>query len=221
MFDLFGSKRRSVLSSEQFQENLIRTRDLRQLILKMSSSDTPPEIFIERDDNFANGIISSIQFTLTTFVYNPDLRLVLNKFYEDFYLKKIYEFHYDSSLHSNMTHDQIDRCIVAADDIKGQKLHATLDEISHALFRDNSTFSLYETYKHRYGTDVYDFVYGGLGMDKTYTISREDFFPFSLNLIMKTAIPNEYNNGRKKSESAIQDERKFYTKIFLEELAKI
>ena len=44
MLDLFGSKRRAILNSEQFQNNLTQVRDLRNLVLQMSQSFTSPAL---------------------------------------------------------------------------------------------------------------------------------------------------------------------------------
>lgn len=221
MFDPFGTKKQLILNTKRFQKNLIKARDLRQLILEMSTSNTPSEILIKRDDTFTKDIVSGMQFTFTASVYNPDLRCLLNKYYEDFYTKKVYEFHYNHSLHSKMTQNQINHCIEEAGRTEAQARLVALDKISHILFRDESAFSLYENYKERYGTDVYGYVYDGFGIPKTYFVSTEAYLPFSINFVIQTGLLNEYRGGRMKTPDTIQDERKFYTKILLEELDKI
>ena len=108
MLDLFGSKRRAILNSEQFQNNLTQVRDLRNLVLQMSQSFTSPALLkrlVQFDDNEVKNIVSVLSFTITANIHNPDLRVLLNHYYEDFYVKKIYKFHFDPSRHRNMTQD--------------------------------------------------------------------------------------------------------------------
>lgn len=77
MLDLFGSKRRAILNSEQFQKNIVHVKDLYNLILKMSDADTACKIFITCDDN--SSIVSFLTLTFTTQVKNSSLRLLLNE----------------------------------------------------------------------------------------------------------------------------------------------
>ena len=230
MLVLFGSKRRSILSSKQFQNNLIHVRDFRDLILRMSDSDTPPKIRMELDNNFANGIVSGIQLTLTTHVYNPSLRLLLNSYYEDFSSKKFFESQYNRSL-SNSTaypaetyeqlHHRVDTAMETARIAEYIARHDALDKISHALFRNAASFSLYESYKKLYGINIDDFLYDGFGIPKRYILSEDDYVFFSYGLPLKTGLADEYPSGRRKPSDVIQDERKFYTNLLLEELNKM
>lgn len=234
MLDLFGSKRRSILSSKQFQENLIHVRDFRNLILKMSDSNTPPKVIIELNNNFAGSIVSHIQLTLTAHVYNPLLRYLLNSYYEDFGLNKFFEDQYNAeynrSLPNSMTYpietyEQLKRRVETATETarKAEDIahHDALDKISHALFRDEASFSLYESYKKLHGTDIEDFLYDGFGIPKRYLPSEDDYVPFSYGLSLKTGLLNESRGGGLKSPATIQDERKFYTQILFDELNKI
>mgnify|MGYP006954109514 CR=1 FL=1 len=236
MLDLFGSKRRSILSSKQFQENLVHVRDFRNLILKMSDSDTPPKIIIELDNNFANGIVSYIRIALTTHVYNPHLCFLLNSYYEDFGLKKFFEAQYNAeynrSLPNNMTYltdtseqltRRVETAMETAREAEDIARHDALDKISHALFRDEASFSLYESYKKLHGTDITDLLYDGFGIPKRYVPSGDDcaYTPFSDGLSLKTGLPDEYRGGSLKPSATIQDERNFYAKILLDELNKI
>ena len=150
MLDLFGSKRRAILNSEQFQNNLTQVRDLRNLVLQMSQSFTSPALLkrlVQFDDNEVKNIVSVLSFTITANIHNPDLRVLLNHYYEDFYVKKIYKFHFDPSRHRNMTQDEYLRCMNDADIKEDEMQRANLNAISHSLFRTDSTFSLFESYK--------------------------------------------------------------------------
>jgi hypothetical protein len=56
MLDLFGSKRRAILNSEQFQNNLTQVRDLRNLVLQMSQSFTCNGVQREHNKKLNNGL---------------------------------------------------------------------------------------------------------------------------------------------------------------------
>lgn len=226
MLDLFGSKRRAILNSEQFQNNLTQVRDLRNLVLQMSQSFTSPALLkrlVQFDDNEVKNIVSVLSFTITANIHNPDLRVLLNHYYEDFYVKIIYKFHFDPSRHRNMTQDEYLRCMNNADIKEDEIQRANLNAISHSLFRTDSAFSLFESYKKRYGTKTSDFIYDGFGVPKRYVPSEDDYedIPFSYRLFLDTGLRNEYRSGEMKSSATIQDERNFYAKILLDELNKI
>lgn len=231
MFDPFGSKRRLILNSKPFQKNLSHVRDLRNLLLKMSTSDTPPKLIIELNNDFASSIVSYIQITFTTHVYNPPLRFLLNSYYENFSSKKFFESQYKHFL-SNSTanpdeetyeqfHHRISTATEAAGKAEDIARHNALDKISHTLFRDAASFSLYESYKKLHGTDIDDLLYDGFGIPKRYISSKDDYIPFSYALSLKTGLLDGYRNGGIKSPDTIQDERKFYTQILLDELNKL
>ena len=236
MLDLFGSKRRAILSSKQFQENLVHVRDFRNLILKMSDSDTSPNILIALDNNFGNGIVSYIHIAFTTCVYNPRLRLLLNSYYEDFGLKNFFEAQYNAeynrSLPNSMTYltdtseqlkHRIETAMETARKAEDIARHDALDKISHALFRYKASFSLYESYKKLHGTDITDFLYDGFGIPKRYVPSGDDcpYVSFSDGLSLKTGLLDESRGGSLKPSATIQDERNYYAKILLDELNKI
>ncbi len=223
MLDLFGSKRHSILNSKQFQENLVQVKDLRTLVLGMSQSTLPSKRLVQFDDNEVKNIVSVLSFTITANIHNPDLRVLLNHYYEDFYVKKIYQFHYDPSRHRNMTQDEYLRRMNDADRKEDEMQRANLNAISHSLFRTDSTFSLFESYKKRYGTKTSDFICDGFGVPKRYVPSEDDYedIPFAYRLFLDTGLRNEYRSGEMKSSATIQDERNFYAKILLDELNKI
>ena len=122
-----------------------------------------------------------------------------------------------------MTQDEYLRCMNDADIKEDEMQRANLNAISHSLFRTDSTFSLFESYKKRYGTRTSDFIRDGFGVPKRYVPSEDDYedIPFSYRLFLDTGLRNEYRNGEMKSSATIQDERNFYAKILLDELNKI
>ena len=219
MLDLFGSKRRAILNSEQFQKNIVHVKDLYNLILKMSDADTACKIFITCDDN--SRVVSFLKLTLTTHVNNSMLRYLLNTYYENFCLRKIFNFQFNYDRPSNMTDDEIKHRFSVASESEEKQRKDALERIGRALFRDQSSFSLYENYRKRHGTDIYDFVYTGFGMSKSYVVSEDDYIPFSINVTLKTGLSDEHPNGRIKSEYEAAEERNFYSKILLDELSKI
>ena len=227
MLDLFGSKRRAILNSEQFQKNIVHVKDLYNLILKMSDADTACKIFITCDDNSA--IVSFLTLTFTTQVKNSSLRLLLNEYYENFSLKKFFNSQYNQSLSSSTAYPaktpehiihSIDTAMDTARKATDIARHNALDKIGHTLFRDEASFSLYESCKKRYGIDIAELLYDGFGIPKRYVPSKDNYVPFSFTFSIETGLPDEYRGGMK-SPATIQDERNFYYKILLDELNKI
>ena len=228
MLDLFGSKRRAILNSEQFQKNIAHVKDLYNLILKMSDADTACKIFITCDDN--SSIVSFLTLTFTTQVKNSSLRLLLNEYYENFSLKKFFNSQYNQSLSSSTAYPaeapehilhSVDTAMDTARKATDIARHNALDKIGHTLFRDEASFSLYESCKKRYGIDIDELLYDGFGIPKNYAPSKDNYVPFSFTFSMETGLLNKYRGGGMKSPATIQDERKFYTQILLDELNKI
>lgn len=195
MFDPFGTRRKLVVNTKNFQKNLALLKDFKDLIGKIDGSGSL-DISLERRYEFC----SLITLHLSAPIFNEGARYWLNEFSYTFYKRK-YPFMNDKE--------------------KESRTNWLLQQIQNELSQDNDYHLLYQKLVKSGHIDPCEFVTNNLGISENYVLTNEDLIIFSKDLILKTCFLNSYRNGHDKDRSTLIGERNFYFKLLLEELNKL
>lgn len=198
MFDPFGTRRHLVVTTKNFQKNLILLKDFRDLMKGMNGSRCF-SVALDRSDNFCD----YITLNLSTYIIDDDLRSRLNYFSDIFYERR-FSFP-NAEAQENWT-------TVLIDDILGE------------LFPNHKYRTLYQKLVDKGHLDPCDFIINCFGISKSYIPTDDETVDFLKRLKLKTCFLNAYHDGNQtvwKDRFDRIDERDFYAKILLEELNKI
>lgn len=198
MFDPFGTRRKLVVNTKNFQKNLILLKDFSDLIKGMNGSRRF-SVTLDRSNEFCD----YITLNLSTYIIDDELRSRLNYFSNVFYERR-FPF-------SN-TEAQENWTTVIIDNILGE------------LFPNHKYRVLYQKLVDSGYLNPCDFIIDCFGISKSYIPTDDEVVDFLKHLNLKTCFSNAYHDGNQtvwKDKFDRIDERDFYAKILLEELKKL
>lgn len=199
MFDPFGTRRRLVINTKNFQKNLILLKDYRDLINGMYDS-CGVSIALDRNDSGC----SYITLNLSAHIINDNLRFELNNLFKNIYCEK-----------------------AISPELREKLISKSIDNIIDVLFPNHTQHIIYKRLVDSGRFDTLYFFTDCFGISKNYIPTDptdDEIFYFSYSLILKTCFLDEYRDGNRtmlKDKFDRIDERDFYAKILLEELKKI